>query len=46
MDELKSILRKYDISYEQIAACVSFYKYAIENNIPYPIYYAISKLRI
>lgn len=46
MNELKSILKQYNLTSEQITKCISFYKYAIENNIPFPIYYAISKLVI
>jgi len=44
--ELKTILKQHDLSENEIERFIQFYNYALENEIIYPFYYALSKLKI
>lgn len=46
MDELKQALKQYDLSNKEIDQAIDYYNYAVTNEIPYPVYYAISKLHV
>jgi len=41
--EIQSILKRYKYSKSKIKTFMKLYKYAIENNIIYPLYYATVK---
>ena len=46
MDDLKKLLKSYNLTDIQIKKFLEYYEYAKENNIIYPLYYAITKLSV
>jgi hypothetical protein len=46
MEELKNALKQYNLNNQQVAEILEHFNFAIDNKIPYPIYYAISKAKI
>jgi hypothetical protein len=46
MDKLKQTLKAYNLTEKQINVFFKFYQIAKEKKIPYPYYYALSKLFI
>lgn len=45
-EEIKTALRKYNIAETEIIKAIEYFNHAKMNNIPYPLYYAITKLSI
>jgi hypothetical protein len=43
-NELKKLLEKYNLNSKQISEFVEYFYTAKATNIPYPFYYAISKV--
>lgn len=46
MNEIKNALKLNGFSEKEIVNFLSFYNKAIEQNIPYPFFYAMTKLRV
>lgn len=46
MQEIKSSLKANGFSQKQIEKFVKYYEYAVDNNIPYPYFYAMTKLSV
>lgn len=42
--EIKSVLKSYGLKESEIAEAIRYFNYAELNNIPWPLYYAITKL--
>lgn len=42
--ELKSILKQYGLKESEIGEAIRYFNYAENNEIPWPLYYALSKL--
>lgn len=46
MEDIKPLLKANGYTQKEIEKISSYYEYAVTNNIPYPYYYAISKLAV
>lgn len=46
MNDIKNILKAYNLSEIQISKFFEYYEYANEHDIRYPLYYALTKLMI
>jgi len=45
-DEIKIALKQYNFSESEISKVIEYFNYATLNNIPYPLYYALTRMSV
>lgn len=46
MDDISKLLKQNGFTQSEITKFNTYYQYAIDNKIPYPYYYALSKMTV